>query len=132
MRHRRWMWAEALELVTRAERLHRQFFQRPFSATGPRWEPPIDLFEVDGGLTLLIALPGVPPEQMEVAIDGRALRITGNRPWPGELRNAVIRRLEVPHGRFERWVELPPGCFVIERRQLANGCLTLHLRRLET
>lgn len=131
MRHRRWMWGEALELVARAERLHRQFFQRALSASGPTWEPPIDLFETDAGLTLLIALPGVPPEQMEVVIDGRGLRVAGNRPWPCGLRSAAIRRLEVPHGRFERWIELPSGIFELERQELQHGCLTLTLRRLE-
>jgi HSP20 family protein len=132
MRHRRWMWTEALELVTRAERLHRQFFQRVLSARGPSWEPPIDIFETDAELTLLIALPGVPPDQMQVIIDGRAVGIAGNRPWPAGLRAAAIRRLEVPHGRFERWIELPPGCFALAQQDLTHGCLTVKLRRLET
>lgn len=132
MRHRRWMWADALDLITRADRLHRQFFQRTLSASGPTWEPPLDMFETDAGLTLLVALPGVPPDQLQVIVDGRALCVTGNRPWPAECASAAIRRLEVPHGRFERWIDLPPGFFQLEHQALANGCLTLRLRRLET
>ena len=49
------MWAEACAAVDRADRLHRQFFHH----SGPHWQAPIDVFETDDGLTILIALPGV-------------------------------------------------------------------------
>ena len=124
------MWAEALELLDRAERLHRQFFQCAQSAGGAVWEPPADIFETEEGLVLHVALPGVPPEQIRVTLDGRMLRIAGNRPWPEDVRNARIWRLEVPHGRFERTLVLPDGAFTMERQELAHGCAALYLRRL--
>lgn len=130
MRYRRLMWAEALELLERAERLHRQFFQCAESAAGPVWEPPADVFETDTGLVLLVALPGVPPGQIRVTVESERVRIIGNRPWPEELRNAKIWRLEVPHGRFERTLALPGGEFTLERQELAHGCIAVHLRRL--
>ncbi len=130
MHYRRYMWAQALELLERAERLHRQFFQCTESATGPVWEPPADIFETPAGLVLMVALPGVPPEQVRVQIDGGRLRISGNRPWPPELRDATIRRLEIPHGRFEREIELPCGVFQIEQQELAHGCIAIYLRQL--
>jgi hypothetical protein len=43
---------------------------------------------------------------------------------------AVIRRLELPYGRFERRVALPGGRYELEGRQLVNGCLQLALRKL--
>jgi HSP20 family molecular chaperone IbpA len=59
------------------------------------------------------------------------LIVTGLRPMPGQAsRSAVIRRLEIPYGRFERRIELPAGRFEIGRRDLANGCLKLTLRKL--
>lgn len=131
MPFRRFMWSEALELLDRAERLRRQFFQAAASASGPVWEPPVDLFETERGLTLMIALPGVPPDQMQVCIDRDELCILGNRPWPAELRRATIWRLEIPHGRFERRLELPSGAFEIEGRELKHGCLLVHLKRLD-
>ena len=43
-----WMWAEACEMLTRAERLHRQFFQPARGgAQTPTWEPPADVVETD-------------------------------------------------------------------------------------
>ncbi len=128
---RTWMWAEAVALIERAERMHRQFFgllQSP--AQCPVWQPPVDVFETPHYLSILIALPGVAPAQVKVSIDAGILTVAGERPMPVESRGATIHRLEIPHGRFERRIELPPGRFEFERQELANGCLLLNLRKL--
>jgi HSP20 family protein len=126
-----WMWAEACELLEEAERLHRQFFVPARSpTTGPTWEPPADVLETEQELSIQVALPGVGPDQLKVVIDGGTLTVTGVRPMPGQSRNTVIRRLEIPYGRFERHIELPSGRFEIGRRELADGCLLLTLRKL--
>ena len=38
--------------------------------------------------------------------------------------------MELPHGRFERRVTLPPGRYELVRRELVDGCLTVILRKL--
>lgn len=125
------MWAEALELLERADRLHRQFFHFGRSAdAGPVWEPPVDIFETDERLAILAALPGVSPDQVEIVVNGGVLAVVGERPLPRVLGCADIRRLEIPYGRFERRIELPPGSYEIEQRELTDGCLTLVLRKL--
>lgn len=125
-----WMLAESLDALTRAERLHRQFFQlqRPTGETRPAWEPPIDVIETDGEVLVFVALPGVDPEQVESVIEDGALRVTGRRLLPPELRTAVIHRLELPQGRFERRIPLPPGRYSI-RRFSSNGCLVFSLAK---
>ncbi len=125
------MWAEACELLERAERLHRQFFQvgRP-GARRPTWEPPVDVFETQRELWILVALPGVAAERVEVALDGATLVVAGDRPMPGASRAAQIHRLEIPYGRFERRLELPGGRFQLDRREVVNGCLVLTLLKL--
>jgi HSP20 family protein len=130
MSYRRFMWSEALDLLEQAERLHRQFFQCADARTGPAWEPPADVFETEDGLVLLIALPGVPPEAVRVSADERVLRVSGSRPWPEPLRRARIWRLEIPQGRFERVLELPPGRFEVAHQELSHGCVAIHLRRV--
>jgi HSP20 family molecular chaperone IbpA len=128
-----WMWAEACELLDRAERLHRQFFV-PQRAHGqhPVWEPPVDLLETDGELWICVALPGVPKEQLHVLVENGVLIVTGERSMPGRARGTRIHRLEIPYGRFERRIELPAGRFDVVRRDLTDGCLTLGLRKLQT
>ena len=63
-------------------------------------------------------------------IDGGTLIVVGERPMPGQSRSTMIRRLEIPYGRFERHIELPAGRFEIGRRELTDGCLLLTLRKL--
>ena len=54
---------------------------------------------------------------------------TNWRPLPRELQNARILRMEIPYGRFERRIELPPVPLEISGRHLANGCLLLNLQK---
>ncbi len=125
------MWEQALELWERADRLHRQFFQLS-TAQGrrPTWEPPVDIFETERELSILVALPGVAPGQLEIVIDGANLLVLGERPMPVTRRDAMIHRLEIPYGRFERRIELPTGSYRIGERALVDGCLTLILHKL--
>lgn len=123
-----WMWAEACQILERAERLQRRFFQLGQSRMRqPVWEPPVDIFETERVLWILTALPGVDPERIEIAIDSGVLIIAGERSLPVELQAAAIHRLEIPHGRFERRLELPSGRFKFAERLAANGCLLLGL-----
>jgi HSP20 family molecular chaperone IbpA len=125
-----WMLSEAIETLARAERMHRQFFQlRSLGVAGePSWEPPIDVLETEREVLVLVALPGVDPSQ-DAVIDDGSLVVSGNRILPPELRNAVIHRLELPQGRFERRVPLPAGRYAV-RQFAANGCLVFNLTKL--
>jgi HSP20 family protein len=124
------MWADALERIEQADRLQRRFFQvsqaRPH---GPTWEPPADIFETDRALTILVALPGAAPDDVAVDIQGCSLYITGARPMPAPA-NALILRMEIPYGRFERRIDLPPAQYEITEQALLYGCLRLTLRKL--
>ncbi|MBL8485150.1 MAG: Hsp20/alpha crystallin family protein [Rhodocyclaceae bacterium] len=85
----------------------------------------MDIYERDGELTLVLALPGVSAEHIEVLLDGEHLIVRGERPIPHAVRNSYIHRLEMPYGRFERNIVLPAGTFEAAARQFENGCLTL-------
>ncbi len=123
-----WMWTEACELLDRAERLQRQFFHPVRASTRGGWEPPVDVFESEHALWVIVALPGVAAEDVQLIIDGNELIVTGQRALPREARGAAIHRLELPAGRFERRIALQ-GRFDLVERQLENGCLTLGLRK---
>lgn len=121
------MWAQACEAMERAQRLHRQFFHRGYRT--PHWEAPCDIFETDDTLTILIALPGVAPDRITVTLSAGVVVVRGERPLPAGLANARIHRLELPHGVFERRIELPPARFELSSRHLADGCLMLQLHK---
>ncbi|ESR23088.1 Hsp20/alpha crystallin family protein [Lutibaculum baratangense] len=125
-----WMLAEALESLARAERMQQQFFQLRAAggARAPAWEPPIDMIETDREVIVHVALPGVDPEKIEARIEDGVLVVAGHRVLPPELRNAVIHRLELPQGRFERRIPLPPGRYAV-RHGAGNGCLVFTLTK---
>jgi HSP20 family protein len=125
-----WMLSNAIETLARAERLHQQFLNlQPLAGTRePSWEPPIDVLETEREVLILIALPGVDPDEVVAAIDKGVLVVSGHRVLPAELRNARILRLELPQGRFERRIPLPIGRYTITRFA-ANGCIGLRLAK---
>jgi len=125
-----WMWGDARRMLDEAERLHRQFFELGRSAREPHWEPPVDVFETAEGLFIEVALPGVDPAGVEVSFDSGALLIAGERTLPDVSEPAVVRRLEIPYGRFERRIPLPAGRYQLAGQRLVNGCLVLSLRKL--
>jgi HSP20 family molecular chaperone IbpA len=108
--------------------LHRQFFQPRRSGT---WEPPVDILETEREVLIFVALPGVSLDKAEAVIDGADLVIAGTRVLPPQLRTAVIHRIELPQGRFERRVRLPAGRYRDVRRSAADGCLVITLQKAE-
>ena len=126
-----WMWSEAVHMLEQAERMHRQFF-RPGSPRGARtvWEPPVNVFEDDGGFIIMVALPGVPPEGVEVLLDSSSIVVRANCDVPFGASAQHIRRLESPYGYFERRIQLPAMAFEVVRKELQNGCLILNLRKV--
>jgi HSP20 family molecular chaperone IbpA len=121
-----WMLSEAIDALTRAERLHQQFFSLQSSAGEVSWEPPIDVLETENELLIVIALPGVDPDRVNAVNENGMLIVSGRRTLPAEFQNARIHRLELPQGRFERRFILPTGCCTL-KREAANGCVILRL-----
>ena len=122
-----WMWSEACDMLARAERMHREFF-RPAHGARMAWEPPVDVLETEREVLVFLALPGVEPERVEAAIDGDDLVVAGSRVLPAALRTAVIHRLELPQGRFERRVGLPAGRYAVgtaRHGRMAASLITL-------
>ncbi|HJZ34185.1 MAG TPA: Hsp20/alpha crystallin family protein [Hyphomicrobiaceae bacterium] len=126
-----WMWSQAFDMLERAERMHREIFRPAGSSHRPAWEPPADILETPDEVLVLVALPGVDPEQVQAVIEGNDLVIGGTRVLPREWRTAVIHRLELPQGRFERRIRLPGGRYQDVRRATANGCLVITLTKAE-
>lgn len=126
-----WMWEEACDLLEQAERLHRRFFRLSASERArPVWEPPVDVFEDEREIIIVVALPGVAADRIEVTIEMNTLVIRAESSMPPGGPDCEIHRLEIPYGCFERRIELPAVRLEAGPRQLSNGCLILSLRKL--
>jgi HSP20 family protein len=125
-----WMWAEACAMLERVEQMHRQFFRPGLPGMqAAAWQPPIDVFETADGLRIVVALPGVEIQDIDIAVEPNVLVISGVRHLPSVARGAAIQRLEIPYGRFERQVRLPAGRFELGHPELAHGCLLITLAK---
>ncbi|MEO8976154.1 MAG: Hsp20/alpha crystallin family protein [Casimicrobiaceae bacterium] len=126
-----WTWTQACDLIDEAERLHRQFFHggspaRPLAA----WQPPVDVFEDEREILVIVAMPGVLSSGLQVVHEPGALVVRGVRPMPLARSRHRVRQLEIPYGMFERRIALPPGRFAAEAPEMMHGCLLLTLRKI--
>jgi len=123
------MWGEALSMLDRAQRLQRQFFTHAQVA----WEPPVDIVETGETLQVHVALPGVSADAITVALDSAGISVSALRAFPCRGEASQIHRLEIPYGRFERFIGLPLGDpyapLELAGKALDNGILTLTFRR---
>ncbi|MDR0363141.1 MAG: Hsp20/alpha crystallin family protein [Planctomycetota bacterium] len=73
------------------------------------WEPAADVLEVEGGIVVLMDLPGVDRDSLEVTVDGIYLIVRGIRRGvcPGVTRRFV--RMEISRGFFGKIIPLPGG-----------------------
>ncbi len=125
-----WMWSEACRRLERAESMHRRYYGIAGQAADYAWEPPADVYETEREILIQIALPGVESGRMQVSVESGVLLVRGERALPAVPGPAVIRRMELPYGRFERRIALAPGRYEFGRRQLADGLLYLTLRKI--
>lgn len=126
-----WMWAQASDLLDQAERMHRQLFR--LTAPGRDcviWEPPVDVFGDERELIVIIALPGVQPDRVEITFESGCLLVRADCPIPLTSNNRSVWRLEIPYGRFERRVPLPAARFETARIEFRDGYLIVGLDRV--
>jgi HSP20 family molecular chaperone IbpA len=125
-----WMWAQAFEVLQEAERKRRQFFRLSTPGRGPvTWEPPVDVFEDELDVLVLVALPGVPANRIEVTTEPGELVVRAERTLPFASSPHGLRRLEIPYGYFERRIPLPEARLEAATREVRDGCLILRLRK---
>lgn len=99
--------------------------------SGPLYRPATDIFEKDDAVTLVIDMPGVAPDSVDVSVENRALTVRGliDAPAPEGYRRIYA---EYAPGTFERAFSLPD---TIDAGNIdathSDGVLTLTLKKSE-
>lgn len=103
-------WTPTGDLVRdRFGRLFEESFNemlRPFGETeevaGRNWMPPVDIRETDESVTLLLDLPGLKKEDVNVTLENNVLMVSGERRFEAKEKNDNYHRLERAYGTFSR------------------------------
>ena len=130
-----WTHRGARELVQEAHRIHVGFLRglfggasAPFADAAPA--PRINVLESDDGIVVVVALPGVAEEAVDVRVEGGWLVIEGTRAADPADAAARVHRMEIPSGPFARRLRLPGGPnFHVRSTTWSRGLFAIGLRR---
>lgn len=101
-------------------------------ATGRLWYPSADVYKTREGWIVKVELAGVSAEEVEVAIEGRMLRIAGCRRDSFCSETISYHQLEITYSRFEKTIEFPcPIDGAAIKADYRDGLLIIYLRSPE-
>jgi HSP20 family protein len=118
-------WDPMRDLRAWQERLERLSTHHPDS-----WTPPIDVYETDDRYVIAAELPGLPRDQIELALEDARLTIRGQRIDRTASSGDVIHfhQVERGHGAFARTFEFGSKIDIeAVSADLTNGVLTVTL-----
>src|SRR5207237_454725 len=94
------------------------------------WRPATDVYRTAEGWLVKFELAGVRPDDVELTVRGRALRIRGRRRDACSDPDCRQVHMEIAYSRFERQVELPGD---LQRAQFEtefrDGMLLVRIQR---
>jgi HSP20 family protein len=102
-----------------------------FALSESTWKPQMDIYETPEEIIILAEIAGVETENLELEINAKAVRISGDRSNLSPVKNARYRLAEIQYGRFERVLFLPVP---IDTDQVSatylNGFLQIRMAKL--
>jgi HSP20 family protein len=118
------------------DRLFDRFFE-PWnsgeSSATSGWIPAIDVKDRQDEITVCAELPGMKPEDIQVAVSGNTLTLSGERKEETEDERKGYYARERRYGSFFRSIELPPGADADRvRADYKDGELIVHIPKGET
>ena len=120
-------------LQNEVERVFRDMLGVPDSpATAGAFAPALDVEETEDEFNLVVELPGVSPEDVDITLEESVLTISGERLFDEQKSMDSFRRVERAYGRFHRAVRLPDR--VAPDRVVADykdGLLTISVPKAE-
>ena len=110
------------------------FFNRQQSNAGDgvssetSWVPNTDVYSTDAGLVVSVELAGMRREDLELAVVGNRLKISGNRSDESRGVKPKFLVMEINYGSFESVIDLPEGCDMGKARAIyQNGFLRIEI-----
>ncbi len=104
----------------------------PQSPQGGSFEPRLDLTEAEKAYTLVVELPGLSKEEIEIELREDEVLLRGEKKPEAETDEETVLHSERRWGSFERHLRLPAAidADAVEAR-FRQGVLTVHLPKTE-
>ncbi|AJF07389.1 Hsp20/alpha crystallin family protein [Geoalkalibacter subterraneus] len=99
------------------ERTRDQAIDSPADESG--WKPPVDIFEEPERLVVLMDVPGLAEDALEIELDGSCLRVRGERVPAQGGAERTFHRVERSCGTFQRVFALPA---MVDRDRIEAAC----------
>jgi HSP20 family protein len=94
------------------------------------WRPQMDMYETPQEIMILVNVPGVEKQDLEVEVDRKAIKITGCRQEMARVPGMKYHLAEIDFGRFERVLFLPfPVNPENAQATYANGVLKITIAK---
>jgi len=103
-------WDPFKDIMSLQERINKIFdetVQKDRKSQYGDWYPPVDIFEKEDGITIIMEIPGVSEEDIDLQITDGVLTVRGEKKLPYEKNNENFYRLERNFGKFARSFALP-------------------------
>ena len=103
-------WDPLRDLLNFQERMNRFVeirTRRTVFQPRPGWTPLVDMLETPDAYIFRAELPGVGKKNINIEIEGRRLKLSGERPLESEPQLAAYHSVERAHGPFSRSFDLP-------------------------
>jgi HSP20 family protein len=109
------------------------FTARPADDVANRgWLPAVDIRETDETLALLVDLPGMKREDVEITLENGTLTLRGERKFEKDVKEENYHRIERVYGNFARSFTLPRNVQSDKvKATFDNGVLTVELPKSE-
>ena len=92
----------------------------------------VDLYEDENNVVAEMSLPGINPDDIDIAIEGDYLRISGTREEKEEKKDKHFYSKEIRHGSFERVLNLPEAVNENEvEAEYENGVLKVTMPKMK-
>ncbi|UOD34188.1 Hsp20/alpha crystallin family protein [Deferribacteraceae bacterium V6Fe1] len=103
-------WDPFKDIMSLQERINKIFdetVQQDRKSQYGDWYPPVDIFEKEDGITIIMEIPGVSESDIDLQITDGVLTVRGEKKLPYEKNNENFYRLERNFGKFARSFSLP-------------------------
>jgi HSP20 family protein len=87
----------------------------------PYMEPPVDVYQTETEVVVVMEMAGISEEEIEVEVDGRSMAIRGERKPLRGRPGRSYSQMEIAHGSFQRELLLPAEVNAEEMQAVYSG-----------